>query len=183
MEAEVLLLDTNIDRLREVDVIHRGRIMTLYSNQETVEEAVHGADLVIGAVLVPGARAPVVVPEDLVRAMRPGSVVVDLSVDQGGCLATSRPTTHADPVFERHGVIHYCVGNMPGAVPHTSTHALTNVTLPYVQAIAGAGLLEALRSNLALARGVNVFRGHVTNQAVAAAHRMPYEPLPRALAG
>jgi alanine dehydrogenase len=183
MEAEVLLLDKNIDRLREVDVIHRGRIMTLYSNQETIEDAVRIADLVIGAVLVPGARAPIVVPETLVKEMKPGSVIVDLSIDQGGCVETARTTTHHDPIYTLHDVIHYCVGNVPGAVPHTSTHALTNVTVPYVEAIANAGLVEALRAYPPLARGVNVFAGRVTNAGVAAAHRVPQAPLQQLLAG
>jgi alanine dehydrogenase len=174
MEAEVLLLDKNIDRLRHVDEIHRGRIMTLYSSRESVEHAVKEADLVIGAVLVPGARAPVVVPEALVKEMQPGRVVVDLSVDQGGCIETIHVTTHADPVYTLYDVIHYGVGNVPGAVPHTSTSALTHVTLPYVEAIAKAGLEAAVRADPALRRGVNVHDGHVTNEGVAQAHGLPY---------
>ncbi len=129
MEAEVLLLDKNLDRLRWVDQIHRGRIMTLASNRGSIERAVTEADLVIGAVLVPGGRAPTVVSEDMVAAMKRGAVIVDVAVDQGGCIATTRETTHDDPIYELHGVIHYAVGNMPGAVPHTSTYALTNATL------------------------------------------------------
>ena len=172
MEAEVLLFDKDLDKLREVDAIHRGRIMTLYSSQAAVEHAVGEADLVIGAVLVAGARAPVVVTEQMVKGMQPGRVVVDLSIDQGGCIETARPTTHHEPVYVLHDVLHYCVGNVPGAVPHTSTNALTHVTLPYVEAIAGHGLADALRRVPALAVGVNVYRGHVTNAGVAQAHEL-----------
>ncbi|MGZ4804590.1 MAG: alanine dehydrogenase, partial [Acidimicrobiia bacterium] len=136
MEAEVLLLDKNLDRLRWVDQIHQGRIVTLASNRGAVTRAVADADLVIGAVLVAGGRAPVVVTEDMVRTMKPGAVVVDVAVDQGGCIETTHETTHADPVYEMHGVIHYAVGNMPGAVPFTSTYGLTNATLPYVLQLA-----------------------------------------------
>jgi alanine dehydrogenase len=170
MEAEVLLLDRNVDRLREVDFIHRGRIMTLYSNRETVEQTLAEADLVIGAVLVPGAKAPVVVTEADVKQMKPGSVLVDLSIDQGGCIETARVTTHANPIYVLHDVVHYCVGNVPGAVPHTSTYALANATLPYVELIANRGLHEALRTNGPLAEGVNVFEGAVTNEPVAQTH-------------
>lgn len=169
MEAEVLLLDRSIDRLRFVDQIHRGRIMTLASNRGAVERAVAGADLVIGAVLVPGGRAPTVVTEDMVRGMKPGSVIVDVAVDQGGCVATIHETTHADPVYERHGVLHYAVGNVPAAVPHTSTYALTNATLPYVLAVAEWGPLGAATRDPALAAGVNTASGRVTNPAVAEA--------------
>jgi alanine dehydrogenase len=167
MEAEVLLLDKNLDRLRFVDQIHRGRIMTLASNQGAVERAVHDADLVIGAVLVAGGRAPVVVSESMVRGMRPGAVIVDVAVDQGGCIETTHETTHNDPVYEVDGVLHYAVGNMPGAVPHTSTYALTNATLPYVVEVAVHGALEACRADSALALGCNVVSGHVTNGPVA----------------
>lgn len=169
MEAEVLLLDRNLDRLRWVDQIHRGRIMTLASNKGTVERAVTDADLVIGAVLVPGGRAPQVVSEELVAAMRPGSVIVDTAVDQGGCVATTHETTHTDPVYELHGVVHYAVGNMPGAVPHTSTYALTNATLPYVVALATAGVAGACGADPALAAGVNTMGGVVPNASVAGA--------------
>jgi alanine dehydrogenase len=174
MEAEVLLFDKDLDKLREVDAIHRGRIMTLYSSQQAVEDAVAEADLVIGAVLVAGARAPVVVSEQMVKGMQPGRVVVDLSIDQGGCIETSRPTTHHEPVFVTHDVLHYCVGNVPGAVPHTSTNALTHVTLPYVEAIAERGVSDAIRKLPALARGVNVYRGRVTNTGVAEAHGLDH---------
>ena len=143
MEAEVVLLDKNLDRLRWVDQIHKGRIMTLASNTGAVERAVADADLVIGAVLVPGGRAPRLVTEDMVEAMRPGSVIVDVAIDQGGCVEGIRETTHTDPVYVRHGVIHYAVGNIPGAVPHTSTYALTNATLPYLVELAVHGTAEA----------------------------------------
>jgi len=177
MEAEVLLLDRDLDKLRDVDAIHRGRIMTLYSSRESVERSVLEADLVIGAVLVAGAKAPIVVPETLVKQMQPGRVIVDLSIDQGGCIETSHVTTHRDPVYVLHDVLHYCVGNVPGAVPQTSTHALTHVTLPYVEMIAERGLADAVRSNAALARGVNVMNHRVTNEGVAAAHGIDYTPI------
>lgn len=174
MEAEVLLFDRNLDRLREVDEIHRGRIMTLYSSRESVEAAVLESDVVIGAVLVPGARAPVIVPESLVKEMQPGRVIIDLSIDQGGCIETSRVTTHHEPVYAAHEVVHYCVGNVPGAVPHTSTNALTHVTLPYVEAIAEQGVANALRTSPSLRRGVNVMAGRVTNRGVAIAHGLEW---------
>ena len=167
MEAEVNLLDLDLDRLRFVDQIHKGRITTLASNRGTVERTVAQADLVIGAVLVAGGRAPTVVSDDMVRTMRPGAVVVDVAVDQGGCVETTRETTHHDPVFERYGVIHYGVGNIPGAVPYTSTHALTNATLPYLAALAAGGVGHAVGTDPALAAGVNVAGGMVTNEAVA----------------
>ncbi len=183
MEAEVLLLDRSIDRLRFVDQIHKGRIMTLASNRGAVERAVADADLVIGAVLVPGGRAPTVVTEDMVRGMKPGAVIVDIAVDQGGCVETIHETTHADPVYERHGVLHYGVGNVPAAVPHTSTYALTNATLPYVLEVAEWGPLGAARRDPALRAGVNTAGGQVTNRAVAEALGMiAVEPL-TALAG
>ena len=168
MEAEVLLLDKNLDRLRFVDQIHRGRIVTLASNRGAVERAIADADLVIGAVLVAGGRAPVVVTESMVRAMKPRSVIVDVAVDQGGCIETTRETTHDDPIYELHGVIHYAVGNMPGAVPFTSTYALTNATLPYVLDVA-LDPMGAARADPALAAGFNTVKGHVTNEPVAQA--------------
>ena len=142
MEAEVVLIDKNLDRLRWVDQIHRGRIMTLASNRGAIERSVADADLVIGAVLVAGGRAPVVVSEEMVKGMKPRAVIVDVAVDQGGCIETIHETTHDDPVYEQHGVIHYAVGNMPGAVPHTSTYALTNATLPYIQEVAVHGAAD-----------------------------------------
>lgn len=173
MEAEVLLLDKDLDRLRFVDQIHRGRIMTLASNRGTVERAVAEADLVVGAVLVAGGRAPMVVTEDMVSAMKPGAVVVDVAVDQGGCIATTRETTHDDPVYDVGGVIHYAVGNIPAAVPHTSTYALTNATLPYITAVADHGVRGAATKDPALAEGVNAFGGAVVNSAVAEALGRP----------
>lgn len=173
MEAEVVLLDKNLDRLRWVDQIHRGRIMTLASNRGSLERAVIEADLVIGAVLVAGGRAPIIVTEDMVRTMKPGSVIVDVAVDQGGCVATTHETTHNAPVYERHGVLHYAVGNMPGAVPHTSTYALTNATLPYVVDLANHGVRAAGRDP-ALRRGLTTAGGMVTNEAVAAALGLPF---------
>jgi alanine dehydrogenase len=167
MEAEVILLDRDLDRLRFVDQIHRGRIMTLASNRGAISRWLPEADLVIGAVLVAGGRAPVVVDEDMVRSMRPGSVILDVAVDQGGCVATTTETTHEDPVVVRHGVLHYGVGNIPAAVPHTSTHALTNATFPYVVTLATLGVPAALRSDPALAGGLLVAGGSVTNPAVA----------------
>ncbi|MEX2588513.1 MAG: alanine dehydrogenase [Actinomycetota bacterium] len=177
LEAEVLVLDRSIDRLRYIDSIHKGRIVTIMSNQTTIEDAVVEADLVVGAVLVPGARAPHLVGKELVARMKPGSVVVDISVDQGGCFETSRMTSHSNPTFVHEGVVHYCVGNMPGAVPHTSTYALTNATLPYVLELANQGLHQACESDRALCKGVNVLQGHLVNQAVAEAHGMSYKPI------
>jgi alanine dehydrogenase len=167
LEAEVDLLDKSVDRLRYVDQIQMGRITTLTSNRGQVERVIPEADLVIGAVLVPGGRAPVIVTDDMVRTMRPGSVVVDIAIDQGGCIESSHETTHHDPVYERHGVLHYAVGNMPGAVPHTSTYALTNVTLPYIAELARLGVVGAIASDDALAAGVNTCGGEVVNQSVA----------------
>ena len=173
MEAEVNLLDRDLDRLRFVDQIHKGRITTLASNRGTLERLVAQADLVIGAVLVAGGRAPMVVTEDMVRSMRPGAVIVDVAIDQGGCVETSRETTHHDPTFVAHGVLHYCVGNIPGAVPATSTHALTNATLPYLVELAVHGTDEACRRDPALAGGRNVSGGRVVHPAVAEALGLP----------
>jgi alanine dehydrogenase len=178
MEAEILLLDKNLDRLRWVDQIHRGRIMTLASNQGAVERAIVEADLVIGAVLVAGGRAPVVVSEEMVSAMKRGAVVVDVAVDQGGCIETTKETTHNDPVYVVHDVLHYAVGNMPGAVPHTSTYALTNATLPYVLEVAAKGVVDACQRDPALALGVNTASGLVTSAPVAEFLGLPFiEPL------
>ena len=169
MEAEVVLLDKNLDRLRWVDQIHKGRIMTLASNRGAVERAVAEADLLIGAVLVPGDRAPIVVTESMVEGMRPGSVVVDVAIDQGGCVEGIHETTHTDPVYVRHGVLHYAVGNIPGAVPHTSTYALTNATLPYLRDLAVKGIDAATHDDPALAAGVNVRSGQIVHATVAQA--------------
>ena len=182
MEAEVVLLDKNVDRLRWVDQIHRGRILTLASNRGSVERAVADADLVIGAVLVPGGRAPTVVTDDMVRNMKARAVIVDVAIDQGGCVEGIHETTHDDPVFERHGVLHYAVGNIPGAVPHTSTYALTNATLPYLRELATKGLRAAVEADPALALGVNTLAGAVTHEAVATSLDVDHTPLDEALA-
>ncbi|HVF32449.1 MAG TPA: alanine dehydrogenase [Acidimicrobiales bacterium] len=173
MEAEVLLLDKNLDRLRFVDQIHQGRILTLASNRGAVERSVSEADLVIGAVLVPGGRAPMVVTDDMVRGMKKGAVIVDVAVDQGGCIETTRETTHDDPVYVVHDVLHYAVGNIPGAVPHTSTYALTNATLPYVLEVAERGVADAVQHDPSLLGGLTTIGGRVTNPAVAEAMGVP----------
>jgi alanine dehydrogenase len=167
MEAEVILIDRNLDRLRLVDQIHRGRIMTLASNRGVIERSLAEADLLIGAVLVPGAKAPVIVSEDMVAQMKPGSVIVDVAVDQGGCVATTVETTHEHPIVVHHDVLHYGVGNIPAAVPHTSTYALTNATFPYLLALADHGVRQAIDVVPGLAGGVTTAGGHVTNAAVA----------------
>ena len=173
MEAEVLLLDRDVDRLRWVDQIHRGRIMTIASNRGSIERAIADADLVIGAVLVPGGLAPVVVTAEMVRTMRPGSVVIDVAVDQGGCIETTHETTHEDPTYFVDGVLHYAVGNMPAAVPHTSTYALTNATFPYVLAIAERGVRGATEAHPPLAGGINAVAGQLTHTLVAEALGKP----------
>jgi alanine dehydrogenase len=167
MEAEVVLIDKNLDRLRFVDQIHRGRIMTAASNRGAIERAVADADLVIGAVLVAGGRAPVVVSDEMVQAMKPRSVIVDVAVDQGGCIATTRETTHEEPTYVVHDVVHYAVGNMPGAVPHTSTYALTNATLPYLLDVAIHGAVGAARRDPSIAHGLNTVDGAYANAVVA----------------
>jgi alanine dehydrogenase len=167
MQAEVVVIDKNLERLRYIDQIHQGRVTTLASNRGAIERSVAEADLVIGAVLVAGGRAPIVVSEDMVRSMKKGAVIVDVAVDQGGCVATTRETTHEDPVYIAHGVVHYAVGNMPGAVPHTSTYALANATLPYQVAVAAEGIQKAVINNTALAHGLNTHAGLMTSQAVA----------------
>ena len=177
MQAEVLLLDLNVARLRSADAIYQGHLQTVTSNAYEVERAVIDADLVIGAVLVPGAKAPRLISHELVTRMKQGSVLVDISIDQGGCFEDSRPTTHAEPTYRVHNSVFYCVANMPGAVPHTSTYALTNVTLPYAVEIAGLGWREALRRDQPLAGGLNTYDGVVTCRPVAAAHDLPYTPV------
>ncbi len=178
MEAEVILLDKNLDRLRWVDQIHKGRIMTLASNRGAIERSVAEADLVIGAVLVAGGRAPVVVDEGMVRNMKDRAVIVDVAVDQGGCIETIHATTHKDPTYEKHGVIHYGVANMPGAVPRTSTLALTNTTVPFVERMAEVGVVEAVRADPALAQGANVWEGALVHAGVAESLDDACEPLP-----
>ena len=181
MEAEVIIIDKDVDKLRGVDLIHKGRILTVTSNRAAIEHHVARADLLIGSVLVPGARAPRLVTEEMVAEMRPGSVIVDISVDQGGCVETIEMTTHSDPTYVKHGVVHYGVGNMPGAVPRTSTYALTNVTLPYAVQIAARGLEDAVRDDEALGYGVNAYAGALTNGPVAEAHGLEHTPLSSAL--
>jgi alanine dehydrogenase len=182
MQAQVVLMDRDVSRLRAADRIYQGRVQTVASNTLELERAVLSADLVIGAVLVPGAKAPKLVSNELVSRMRPGSVLVDISVDQGGCFEDTRPTTHADPTFDVHDSVFYCVANMPGAVPNTSTYALTNVTLPYASALATLGWREALRQDPALALGLNTHDGAVVNEPVAAAHDLEHTELSAALA-
>ncbi|GLW33266.1 alanine dehydrogenase [Actinoplanes regularis] len=181
MRAEVLLLDKNIARLRAADADYRGHLQTIASNAYEIERAVLDADLVIGAVLVPGAKAPTLISNDLVARMRPGSVLVDISIDQGGCFEASRPTTHDEPTYRVHGSMFYCVANMPGAVPHTSTYALTNVTLPYALELANHGWRAALRRDPALAAGLNTHDGQVVCEPVAEAHGMRVTPLTEVL--
>jgi alanine dehydrogenase len=177
LHANVKILDRNLDRLRQVDHHFDGRLQTIASSQHALEEACLEADIVIGAVLVVGAKAPKLVSNDLVARMRPGSVLVDISVDQGGCFEATRPTTHSDPVFEVNGSIFYCVANMPGAVPNTSTAALANATLPYTMELARLGWRDAVRMDAALAEGVNVVGGSITYGPVAEAHAMVHVPL------
>ncbi|MDA2989222.1 MAG: alanine dehydrogenase, partial [Actinomycetota bacterium] len=182
MQAEVLLLDKNIARLRQMDAIYQGHMQTVASNAFEIERAVLDADMVIGAVLVPGAKAPTLVSNELVSRMKPGSVLVDIAIDQGGCFEDSRPTTHADPTYPVHNSVFYCVANMPGAVPHTSTYALTNVTLPYAVALADKGWKQAMRDDAALALGLNVHAGSLTYGAVAEAFDLPFTPIADVLA-
>jgi len=181
MEAEVYVFDRNIDRLRELDVAFGGRASTVYSSTLAVEEMLPRADLVIGAVLVHGARAPYVIKREQLKTMKERAVLVDVSIDQGGCFETSRPTTHSDPVYEVDGITHYCVTNMPGAVPVTSTFALTNATLPYVLAIADHGVREAIKRDPGLRPGVNVVNGKVTHPAVAEGVGSEFTPVDDAL--
>ena len=175
--AQVTILERSIDRMRHLDEILSGRVSLIMSSSLQVEESIVDADLVIGAVLIPGARAPKLVTREMLGAMKPGAVVVDVAIDQGGCIETAHATTHSDPVYEVDGIVHYCVANMPGGVPVTSTHALTNATLPYVEAIAEHGLAEAVARDRALGRGVNVLDGKITYRAVAEAHGLDFTPL------
>ena len=181
MEADVFVYDVSIDRLRDLDIALGGRCSTVYSSTLAIEEMLPRADLVIGAVLVHGARAPYVVRRKQLKLMKPGAVLVDVAIDQGGCFETSRPTTHREPTFEVDGVTHYCVANMPGAVPITSTYALTNATLPYVLALADHGVAEAARLHPGLAPGVNVAAGKVTHPAVAEGVGTDYVPVEEVL--
>lgn len=179
--ADVTILDISAPQMRYLDDIFRGRIKTVMSNPYHIMEEVKGADLVIGAVLIPGAKAPSLVTEEMVKEMKDGSVIVDVAIDQGGCVETTYPTTHADPVFVKHGVVHYSVANMPGAVARTSTYALTNATLPYAIELANKGYKKALKENKALALGLNVYDGKIIYQAVAEAFDMDFYPLEEVL--
>jgi alanine dehydrogenase len=177
MGANVTIIDKSLDRLRQLDTMLHGRINTLAANTDNVAAAVARADLAIGAVLLPGAKAPKIVSEEMVASMRPGSVVVDVAIDQGGCIATARPTTHSAPTYVRHGVVHYCVTNMPGAMPRTSTIGLANATLPYGLLLADLGLAGAVAEAPELALGVNVWNGRITHPGVAEAFGLEYTPL------
>lgn len=181
MGAQVTMIDLRADTLVHLEDVFGGRVETLYSNAHNIEEAVRRADLVVGAVLVTGARAPKLVTESLIKQMEPGSVVVDVAVDQGGCIETCRPTTHDNPTFEVHGVVHYCVPNIPGAVAQTSTWALTNTTLGYALKIADQGLIAAARSDKPLSLGINTYGGQVTYSPVAQAHNLEYHPIEKVL--
>jgi alanine dehydrogenase len=181
MQSEVLLVDKNMARLRQADAIYQGHCQTVASNAYEIEKAVIDADLVIGAGLVPGARAPKLITNELVSRMKAGSVLVDIAIDQGGCFEDSRPTTHAEPTYRVHDSVFYCVANMPGAVPHTSTYALTNVTLPYAVEIASRGWRAALQSDPSFAPGLNTHEGVVTCPPVAEAHGLPSKPLSEVL--
>jgi alanine dehydrogenase len=175
--GQVTILERSIDRMRHLEEILSGRVSLVMSSTLQIEESVAEADVVIGAVLIPGALAPKLITREMLRGMKAGAVLCDVAIDQGGCAETSRPTTHSDPVYVEEGVTHYCVANMPGAVPVTSTKALTNATLPYVEEIADFGLAEAVARDPALARGVNVLDGKITYEAVAEAHGLEYTPL------
>jgi alanine dehydrogenase len=175
--ANVTILERSIDRMRHLEEVLSGRVSLVMSSSLQIEESVRDADVVIGAVLIPGAVAPKLITREMVAGMKDGAVLADVAIDQGGCAETSRPTTHSEPVYTVEGVTHYCVANMPGAVPITSTKALTNATLPYVEAIADFGLREAVARDPALARGANVVDGKVTYEAVADAHGLDYQPL------
>jgi alanine dehydrogenase len=181
MQAEVLLLDRNVAKLRAADAIYQGHCQTVTSNTYEIERAISDADLVIGAVLVPGAKAPTLITNEQVSRMKPGSVLVDISIDQGGCFEDSRPTTHADPTYMVHNSVFYCVANMPGAVPHTSTYALTNVTLPYAVELANLGWRKALQRDAALSLGLNTYDGQITYGPVAEAHGLLAVNLPEVL--
>jgi alanine dehydrogenase len=177
MGANVVIIDINLDRLRYLSEVLPGRLTTLSSNPLSVAEAVKRADLLIGAVLIKGAKAPKLVTREMIGTMNPGSVVVDVAVDQGGCIETTHPTTHSNPTFLVGGVVHYCVANMPGAVPRTSTYALSNATLPYMVKLANMGAETAIQANPALAKGVNSYKGKITYPAVAEAFGLAYTPL------
>jgi len=175
--AKVTILDINQERLDYINDVMRGSVTTLMSNEGTLEEEIIKADLVISSVLIPGATAPKLISRKLLKKMKPGAVIVDIAIDQGGSCETSRPTTHEDPTYVEEGIVHYCVNNMPGAVPRTSTMALTNATLPYALEIANLGYQKAMKENPAIARGMNVIKGDVVHKAVAESVGLPYVPL------
>jgi len=177
MGASVLILDINSDRLRYLTEVLHGNLITLISTPRNIAEAVRRADVVIGAVLVKGAKAPCLVTRDMIATMKPGSVIVDVAVDQGGCVETTRPTSHSQPTFLVDGVVHYCVPNIPGAVPRTSTYGLSNATLPFALKLANEGFIKAVQQDAALAKGVNTYAGYVTYEAVAEAFGLEYHPL------
>ena len=177
MGARVTMVDLNLNRLREIDDIFGGRVHTLASNSYNIERAVCEADLVIGGVLIPGAAAPKIVTKAMVAKMKKGAVIVDVAIDQGGCIETARPTTHTNPSFEVDGVVHYCVTNMPAAVPYTSTLALTNATFPYLMKLAAMGAVAAIKADKGIAEGVNTFDGDLTYEAVASAQGRPWKSI------
>jgi len=179
--AEVVVMEISASRMAYLDDLFQGRLKTLMSNQYNLSREIKDADLVVGAVLIPGAKAPKLITEDMIKEMKPGSVIVDVAIDQGGCVENTYPTTHDNPIFVKYDVIHYSVANMPGAVAHTSTYALTNVTLPYILQIANQGYKKALKENRALLLGLNTYEGKVTCQAVAEAVDMEYWPLEEAI--
>jgi alanine dehydrogenase len=181
MQADVWILDKSVERMRDLEMMLDGRITLSMSNRLQIELAAADADLIIGAVLIPGARAPKLITREMLAGLKPGAVLVDVAIDQGGCFETSRPTTHSNPIYEVDGIVHYCVANMPGAVPITSTFGLTNMTLPYVEAIADLGVREAVMRDPALARGINVLDGKLTYEAVAEAHGLDFSPLEKVL--
>ena len=181
MGAHVSIMDRDLDRLRQIDALYGNRVQTLFSDQQSIENAVRDSDLVIGAVLLPGGSAPKLVTEAMIQKMRAGSVVVDVAIDQGGCFETSRPTTHAEPTYVEHGVIHYCVANMPGAVARTSTIGLTNATYPFIEQIANLGVIEALRQNTHLRNGLSVYQGQLTSAPVARAQKRSHVSADEAL--
>jgi alanine dehydrogenase len=179
--ARVLILTPNLDRLRYLDDVMQANVITMKSNEYNIRQAIKDADLVVGAVLVPGGKAPHLISRKMLKTMKPGSVIVDVAIDQGGCVETSRPTSHSEPIYEVEGIIHYCVTNMPGCVSQTSTYALTNATLPYVLELANNGYPQALREDKALAKGLNIVDGKVTYEGVAKAHGLPCHPLEEVL--
>src|SRR4029453_3857076 len=183
MEAEVIMLDTNIDKLRYVDSIHKGRILTLMSTRQPVWDLTDAPGLVIGSVVIRGAKAPRLLPRQVIDAMKPGAVLVDISIDQGGCFETSHVTTHSEPTYVVSGGVHYCVGNMPGAAPHPPPHPLTTVPLPYALQLAESGVELAVRDDPALAKGVNIWRGELVYEQVAEAHDLDWRPLAAAMGG